>query len=226
MNTPLRHEFKHLVNSADTLALRNRLTAALPRDTHAGPDGCYQVRSLYFDNYRDTALQEKIDGVNQREKFRLRFYGTETGWIRLEKKTKQYSLCGKQSAQVNRAESERIIAGDIDWLSFDHRPVLRDLGVKMRNQLLRPKTIVEYTREAFVFPPGNVRITLDSAIRTGMQSTAFFELDCPLVLVNQPGLTVLEVKYDAFLPDLVRDMVQLGERQASAVSKYAACRII
>lgn len=226
MTTLLRHELKHVINPADKLALRNRLACTLQRDSHAGPDGCYQVRSLYFDNYRDTALQEKIDGVSQREKFRLRFYGTERGWIRLEKKTKQRGLCGKQSAQVSQEEVARILVGDTGWLSFDERPVLRDLGIKMQSQQLRPRTIVEYSREAFIYPPGNVRITLDSAIRTGLQSIAFLELDCPLILVNQPGLTVLEVKYDAFLPDLVRDLVQLGECQAAAVSKYAACRII
>ena len=38
------------------------------------------------------------------------------------------------------------------------------------------------------------------------------------------ALTVLEVKYDAFLPDLVRLAVQTPDRRAGACSKYALCR--
>ncbi|MDD2534369.1 MAG: polyphosphate polymerase domain-containing protein [Eubacteriales bacterium] len=225
MATPWRHELKHLINRADVMALSSRLAAVIPRDSHAGPDGRYRVRSLYFDNYRDAALNEKIDGLSEREKFRLRFYGDNCEWIRLEKKIKLRNLCGKQSTRVSREETMRIIAGDTNWLLSDQRPVLQDLGAKMQGHLLRPKTIVEYQREAFIYGPGNVRITLDSEIRSGLHSLAFFDQNQPLVLTDLQGLTVLEVKYDAYLPDIVRDIIQLGERQVGAMSKYAASRI-
>ncbi len=226
MTVKLRHELKHLINPADTLALRSRLAVTLPRDSHAEADGSYRIRSLYFDNYRDMALQEKIDGLSSREKFRLRFYGDNTDWIRLEKKTKQRGLCGKKSARVTQAEARQIIAGENGWMLADEREVVRELAAKMQGQLLRPKTIVDYRREAFVFGPGNVRITLDSDIRTGLQSIDFFDVNCPLVPASHPELTVLEVKYDEFLPDLVHQVIQLGERQVTAMSKYAASRVI
>lgn len=226
MPSALRHELKHLINPADTMALRSRLNVTLQRDPHAGPDGSYRIRSLYFDNYRDTALSEKIDGLSSREKFRLRFYGENTERIRLEKKTKQRGLCGKTSAWVTRPEARQIIAGEIGWMMTDDREIVRELGAKMQGQLLRPKSIVDYKRESFVFGPGNVRITLDSDIRTGLLSVDFFDLSCPLVPASHPELTVLEVKYDEYLPDLVRQIVQLGERQLTAMSKYAASRVI
>ena len=45
-----------------------------------------------------------------------------------------------------------------------------------------------------------------------------------LLLPVTEGETILEVKYDAFLPDIVRMAVQVPGRQAQACSKYALCR--
>ena len=94
----------------------------------------------------------------------------------------------------------------------------------MRTQGLRPRTIVDYTREPFVYGPGNVRVTLDYDIRTGLGCTDFLNSSCVTIPTGGPA-AVLEVKWDAFLPDIIRDAVQLEGRRASAFSKYAACRI-
>jgi hypothetical protein len=103
-------------------------------------------------------------------------------------------------------------------------PLIRELYLKMKNQGLRAKTIVDYTREPFVYGPGNVRVTLDYNIRTGLQCTDFLNPDCVTVPTGG-GETILEVKWDAFLPGIIRDAVQLPNRQTSSFSKYAACRI-
>ena len=94
----------------------------------------------------------------------------------------------------------------------------------MRGTGLRPKTIVDYTREPFIYPPGNVRVTLDYDIRTGLSCTDFLDPDCVTVPAGDAPI-LLEVKWDAYLPDLIRDAVQLPGRHASAFSKYAQCRI-
>lgn len=70
-----RHEWKHEINAADCRVLTARLSAVARRDTH-GQNGRYEIRSLYFDDPWDTALREKIDGINRREKFRIRFLST------------------------------------------------------------------------------------------------------------------------------------------------------
>ena len=85
---PLRHELKHRINLREDLVLSQRLKKLFAHDKNAGPDGTYRVTSLYFDTPYDSALREKIDGVNRREKFRLRYYGTDTSFIRLEKSTR------------------------------------------------------------------------------------------------------------------------------------------
>ncbi len=94
----------------------------------------------------------------------------------------------------------------------------------MRTQGLRPKTVVDYTREPFVYRPGNVRVTFDYGIRTGLMCTDF--LNPGLVTVPAGDAPILmEVKWDAFLPDLIRDAIQLTGRRSAAFSKYAQCRI-
>lgn len=219
----LRHELKHSIDPQDDLILTSRLRKLFPHDPNAGPQGSYRVSSLYMDTPYDKALRQKIDGVNCREKFRLRYYGRDTSFIRLEKKFKINGLCGKHSVTVTREQARRILAGDIGFLLHCDHPLLLELYSKMRGQLLAPKTIVTYDREAFLYGPGNVRVTIDRDLRSGLGSTDFLDPRRHHAPVSG-GLAVLEVKYDAFLPELVRMAVQLPHRQAAAYSKYAVCR--
>ena len=218
-----RHEWKHEINLSDMIALRSRLFAVARPEEH-GNNGTYKIRSLYFDDLFDTALREKIDGVNIREKFRIRYYNTDTSFIRLEKKSKINGLCQKAQAVISISETERILAGDIEWMQADSRELVRELYIKMKNKGLAPKTIVDYTRDAFVFPAGNVRVTIDYNIRTGMQSKDFLNPDSVTVPAGDAPI-ILEVKWDEYLPDIIRDAVQLEGRHSAAFSKYAACRI-
>ena len=219
----LRHEWKHQINPQEDLVLSQRLGRLFPRDANAGPDGAYRVTSLYFDTPYDSALREKLDGVNRREKFRLRYYGTDLSFLRLEKKYKVNGLCGKRSARLTREQAERLLRGDARFLLDSGDALLLELYSKIQGQGLRPKTIVRYDREAFLYAPGNVRITLDRDIRTGLGSVDFLNPGVFCVRAAGPG-TVLEVKYDAFLPEIVRMAVQVPGRQAAACSKYALCR--
>lgn len=219
----LRHEWKHQINPQEDLVLSQRLGKLFPRDGNAGPDGAYRVTSLYFDTPYDSALREKLDGVNRREKFRLRYYGSDLSFLRLEKKYKVNGLCGKRSARLTQEQAERLLDGDARFLLDAGDTLLLELYSKIQGQGLRPKTIVRYDREAFLYAPGNVRITLDRDIRTGLGSVDFLNPGVFCVRAAGPG-TVLEVKYDAFLPEIVRMAVQVPGRQAAACSKYALCR--
>ena len=219
----LRHEFKHQISPGEDLVLSQRLRKLFLHDKYAGPGGSYRITSLYFDTPYDSAYKEKLDGVDNREKFRLRYYGTDTSFIRLEKKFKRKGLCGKRSASLIQDQAEKILRGDYEFLLKSADPLLIELYSKIRGKGLRPKTIVCYDREAFLYAPGNVRITLDRDVRTGLSPLDFFRPE-RFSLKPLSGLTVLEVKYDAFLPDLVRMAVQIPNRRAAACSKYALCR--
>lgn len=218
-----RHEWKHKINHSDMIAVRQRLRAVAKPDEHA-IGGVYKIRSLYFDNMADKALREKLDGVNIREKFRIRYYNDDTSRIILEKKKKQGGLGSKENCALTREEAQALVNGCYDWMLDSHRPLLQELYSKMTVQGLRPKTIVDYTREPFVFAPGNVRVTLDYDIRTGLGCTDFLNPAC-VTIAARDAPVILEVKWDSFLPSIIRDAVQLEGRQTSSYSKYAACRM-
>lgn len=217
-----RHEWKHEITPADAFALRQRLSAVARVDAHS-ENGKYEIRSLYFDNIADKALREKIDGVNIREKFRLRIYNYDSSLIKLEKKSKINGLCAKESTVISEKAARAIINCDFDYLSTIDDGLVRELYCKMKIQGLRAKTIVDYTREPFVYAPGNVRVTLDGNIRTGLGSTDFLNPDA--VTVPTGDTIILEVKWDEFLPDIIRDIVQLENCRVGAFSKYAVCRM-
>ena len=223
MGTKYRHEWKHEINAADRIAIRQRLWAVARTDPHA-VDGKYLIRSLYFDDLKDRALREKIDGVNPREKFRIRYYNSDTSLIHLEKKCKNNGLCSKFSARITKDEAQDITDGRIEWMKDCDWPLIQELYVKIRNRGLQPKTIVDYTREPFIFGPGNVRVTIDYDIRTGLEKTDFLNPACVTIPAAESPI-ILEVKWDEYLPDIIRDAVNLKGRRAEAFSKYAACRM-
>ena len=218
-----RHEWKHEINKGDYYELRARLSSIAYPDKN-GVNGRYIVRSLYFDDLNDTALMEKINGVSKREKFRIRYYDYDKSFIILEKKAKIDKLCCKTSEAISEEQVNKILDGDIQWMLDCEKPLIRELYYKIKNNGIKPKTIVEYTRDAFTFPAGNVRVTLDYNIRTGLGSTNFLNPNCVTIPAGNPVL-ILEVKWDEFLPDIIKDAVQLKDRRVSAFSKYAACRI-
>ena len=150
MDIHYRHEWKHEISYADLLAIRQRLRAVAESDPHA-ENGRYLIRSLYFDNLSDKALREKIDGVNLREKFRIRYYNGDPSVIHLEKKSKRAGLGTKYSAELTKDEAQSIVDGELDWMMSSGRPLVQELYCKMRYQGLRPKTIVDYTRPARIF---------------------------------------------------------------------------
>lgn len=219
-----RSELKYELNLADYYELRSRLSAVFKRDVHTSANGDYRIRSLYFDTPYDKALNDKLSGVSERSKFRIRCYNGDFSFIALEKKLKKGGLGQKLTSELTKAETESIIKGDIDFLKASPDDDIRkELYAHMRGDLLTPRVIVDYLREPFIYAPGNVRLTLDSQIRCGKDPAKFFSGSTTLPASD---VMLLEVKYDAFLPDIVRDAIQLGSRYIGSFSKYAACRFV
>ncbi len=105
-----RHELKHEISFSDMMELSSRLSAIMRTDENS-KDGVYKIRSMYFDDVYDSALKDKINGVNFREKFRIRYYNDDTSFIRLEKKSKINGLCNKISAPLTKSEAQKIAHG-------------------------------------------------------------------------------------------------------------------
>lgn len=219
-----RNELKHLITPADRSAICTAMKTVAQLDPHAQAKGYYTIRSLYFDNIADKALREKLDGVNEREKFRIRYYDGDISVIRLEKKVKRDHVGYKVSSNLTADEAQRIVDGDTLWMASDKRGLVVELYAKMKCQGLRPKTIVDYERIPFVYGPGNVRVTVDYNIRTGLRCTDFLNPDCVTIPAGGNDI-ILEVKWDDYLPTVIRHTVQLKGRMQTPFSKYARCRI-
>ena len=220
-----RHELKFAITYDEYLAMRGRLRKIMTVDPHTSADGLYQIRSIYFDNGDDKALREKIDGIGKREKFRIRYYNDDFSFITLEKKMKIDNLCLKYDARISEKECRDILSGNLDWMKTHPEELVKELYAKMQYQRLRPRVLVSYVREPYIYKAGNVRVTFDSAIRTTLFQQEFLtEKVLDISATDSPQDMILEVKYDAFLPGIIQDMVQVPNIRQQAFSKYGACR--
>ena len=225
MDGKYRHELKYSITYADYLTLRPRLRAVLQPDPHTGPDGTYWIHSIYYDNYRDLALKEKVSGIQLREKWRIRWYDHDLTFFTLEKKQKVSDLCMKFDAPITPEECERILQGNTGWMLSSENDLEREFFCRQKAQLLQPRVVVTYTREPYIYGPGNVRITFDRDLRTSLYERDFFRPDrVDIEAADDLGRMILEVKFDAYLPGIVSDLLQLGRIRQSAFSKYGACR--
>jgi hypothetical protein len=219
-----RYELKHEISKMDCYLLRNRLKHVMQPDPHAKNDGKYLIRSVYFDNFDNKVLNQKKEGLIERDKFRVRLYDNNTNLINLEKKSKRNNMTYKQKCKITAEEYEQIRHGDIAWMENDARPLIQDLFVQMNLFQIKPVTVVDYEREVFIYEYGNVRITFDSSIKTSFRNNEVLNPDIPMVEAT-PGIVILEVKYDEFLPDTIKYLLQLGDRQRGTYSKYQISRM-
>ena len=223
-NIPLRHELKYHITPAELTVLRGVLAPVMQLDPNGNENTEYHIRSLYFDTINDDALDEKIAGVGNRKKYRIRIYNFSDRVIKLECKSKYGDLISKQSVSIPRELAEQLIAGDPDGLQRMRHPLLHDVYREMRTRLLRPAVIVDYVREAYIHQAEEVRITFDKQVRTGLYSVDMFNPQIPTYPVFDDPVEILEVKFDEFLPSYLQSILSGITAQRSAVSKYTWCR--
>ena len=221
---PERHELKYFINRGDMIALGHRLGGVLHSDAHADANGEYFIRSLYFDDAYDTAYYDKQAGVMGRDKYRIRIYNLSDEAIFLERKRKIGDLIQKSSTRISRKLCDQLVKGNPGKLDQMDNALLNDMYREMRTKLLKPAVIVDYTRETFVHPAENVRITFDKQLKTGLYSKDLFSPGILTVSPLDDGREILEVKYDSYLPDFISAMLWDIPAERSAISKYVLCR--
>ena len=218
-----RVEDKYNCTEAELIMLQARMEAVLrPDENEGGPEG-YSITSLYFDDLRDSCLRDTVDGVNRRNKYRIRIYNDSLDLIKLEVKTKQDNRIRKQSKTISRTELESLMQGEciVEKGSFEDPATQFNLAIKEGG--LRPKVIVAYERKAYVYEPGNVRITFDRNVRASSRVESFGQKNISYDFLQEYD-KVLEVKYDEFIPDFLLQLLETGNMQPSAYSKYQLCR--
>ena len=219
-----RHELKYQITDAQLAMLKNRITHLIPADKHAGKDGVYTIRSLYFDDCENRCLKENEDGTDPREKFRIRIYNHSDQRITLECKRKERGKTHKTSCPLTRQQTELLMQGKILPDIASQPPLLQKLTMLMMTRRMRPVVIVEYDRIPYVYKNGNVRITLDTNIRSSSAVETFLAEQIPNRPVMPAGQQLLEVKYDEYLPDFIYRALQLHSLRQTAFSKYYICR--
>ncbi len=217
-----RHELKYLCSDAQLVLIEGRIRRICAVDAHAGTSGIYRIRSLYFDDRTDRYLTENENGCDPREKFRIRIYNADIGQIKLECKRKEHGMTQKTSCALTEEQCRAAMAGTMT-LTGNEPAVLRKFYLEQKRGLM-PKVIVSYERKPFVYRIGNVRITFDRNLESSTRVEDFLEKNVYAVPVLPVGQHILEVKYDALLPDYLREVMQIGSLQETAFSKYYMCR--
>jgi len=223
---PLRHELKYYINDAQYLVLSNILDHVLSRDPFGDEANEYHIRSLYFDDVFQRAFFDKINGVANRKKYRIRIYNLKDDNIRLECKTKVGNLISKRSVAIPPDLCEQLTAADPTNLDTSRSGLLAELFTEMRVNLLRPVVLVDYIREAYTHQAEEIRITFDKQLRTGFLHTDLFDPDVPMLPPLENESIILEIKYNKTLPSYIRDVLwtYCSNALPSAISKYVLCR--
>lgn len=223
VQTGFRNELKYVCTQSQLQMLMHKIRPLCKPDPHAGKHGTYSIRSVYFDDFRNSCLLENENGNDPREKFRIRIYNADTSRITLECKKKERTMTHKDSCLLTRTQYDEIITGRYLPKPADP-PLLRRFALQLYTRLLRPKVIVAYERTPFIYPAGNVRITFDRCIGSSTHLADFFNPELSLRPIMSTGEHILEVKYDSFLPEHLYNMLDLGDLRQTAFSKYALCR--
>lgn len=221
-----RHEYKYPLTKGQILMEEAKLWGVAWKDPHVGEDGFYHIRSLYFDDYADSCYRDNVNGVDNREKYRIRIYDYSRERISLELKQKLHGKTCKSACRITEEQCGELIQGRIPTVISPEQKVLQKLAYLMAVRLMHPVVIVDYDRVPYVYrqQDANVRVTFDSNIVSIPEPEAFFDREALGRGVLPEGRALMEVKFDSFLPDEIYALLQLEGLQASTFSKYFLCR--
>lgn len=218
-----RYELKYLLNSSQAIILKKKLSLIMEHDANT-IDGYYFIRSLYFDDVNNTAYYEKIDGLEEREKYRIRFYNFDHSYIMLELKGKKNNLTYKRQDRITEEEYNEIINQNYGKINIDNRKVLEDFINKAKRKNLIPSIIVDYNRQPFIYPVEDVRITFDEDISSGRFNYDLFSENLLPFRAIEANEIILEVKYNNFLPSTIKKVLDTVPKTRIAMSKFALCK--
>lgn len=218
----LRQEYKYYVSEESLKFLRSNLSLFMSLDENLDPEtNSYTVSSLYFDTPFHNDFDEKVDGVRSREKYRLRIYNNSDKIIKFECKKRVETVIRKLSSSISKESSKNMINGDFSNLMSNDDIFLNKAYSKLTSSGYKAAVIVEYDREAFTLPYGNIRITFDKNLRTYNSCKDLFELKknsyTPVYL---DGVQILEVKFSLPLPEPISKIISKVAAPRCAISKF------
>lgn len=217
-----RFEKKYILNNLQVEQLKHRLSPIMKLDPILNGKSFYTIRSLYFDDYNNTCLKQVINGISERYKYRIRFYNFNTDYIVLEKKYKINNMTKKISSQITKEHVYDILNGN---LSIGDNKLLNELIIMIKTRGFKPVVIIDYDRIPYTYDAGCVRITFDYNLSCSYEFDKLFDRDILKIPFLEKGNTILEVKYNDFIPDYIRFSLQLNELYRTSFSKYGNGRL-
>lgn len=219
-----RNELKYYISNIEYLALVSRLEHILKPDEHSTPRQGYFIRSLYFDSFDDECLFEKQSGNLYRQKYRMRIYDTKSEWVKFEIKHKSNNQIFKETATITKESAYKIIEGNYEELLTYNNPILNKIYIKFTTKQYKPKVIIDYTRDAFMFDFFNIRITFDKNLHSNNTDFDIFSDNLHTIPVILEGKQIMEIKYETALPEFIHRSLQLDAVERMAISKYTLGR--
>ena len=219
----LRHEYKFPATATQCEVLRERFSAVMTPDTH-GNNGCYRVTSVYLDDVYRSAYNDKLIGADTRKKYRIRTYDLSEKLLHFECKYKDRDMTSKRGIWISPGQYHSILKGDYSfvWSGEYEGTILEDASYSNALALLRPSVIVDYNRQAFINPEGNVRFTIDSGFKAGAFSDDMLSENIGYLPVED-FTAVIEIKYDDYLPSYLEELLGGIELKQESVSKFLLC---
>ena len=217
-----RHEYKYILSQAQILMEDAKINTIAELDSYVGEQGYYNIRSLYFDDYENSCFMANENGIDNREKYRIRIYNGAKERL----KQKCHGMTLKRNCGISLQQCEMLMAGRVPSDIKEDQQVLWKLAYLMETRLMMPKIIVDYDRIPYVYRPGdaNVRITFDKNIKSINDTNSFLDLKVGGRGILPVGSALMEVKFDDFIPDEIYSLLQLNGLQVSTFSKYYLCR--
>lgn len=218
----MRFEYKYLLDKKNYYALRNALALLMDVDENSGKEG-YHIRSIYFDDYKNKNYHLSLDGVEKREKHRIRFYNCEKDLIRFERKIKIGHRSQKKSFRINLDEMNSLLKNN--WQPILNKGIdAEKIYVHQSMKVLQPKMLIAYDRYAYTLPYNQVRITFDLNVRYAKLHGNYFDEDLPLTPINPKYYYILEVKFNNFLPNFIKIALRNYIGHPISISKYVLSR--
>ena len=218
MSKRYRHELKFILSRQEAEILKYRLSLLMDVDTNSkSEDNTYFIRSLYFDDIYDSAYYEKIDGLEKREKYRIRIYNLDDSFIRLERKN-------KVQTKITKEDTINFINGDFDLVNTNGNQLLEEFVMKHRTNQIKPSVIVDYKRLAYTYPIEEIRVTFDEEIKSGRYNYDIFDKNIHTTNVFENDEVVLEVKFNKYIASHIAHVIMEIPSTRLAVSKFALCR--
>lgn len=220
-----RKELKYYISPIENINLNNVLKKFLIQDKNMVGDGGYFIRSLYFDNLDNGAFHEKIEGIEDREKYRMRIYDLDSNEVKFEIKHKKKSTIIKESAIISRFDAIEVQNGNYDVLLKYKNPILSKIYKKFITEKYLPVCLVDYNRKAYLYDIHKIRITFDENISGNIIDLDLFSKTANMKKLISDKISVLEVKYDHELPTWIKNIIKPKGVVRLAVSKFCLARL-